>query len=95
MIHDDSPVKDDDFRYVQFPNGTFSLEVHLRLGSIQHPCKLGRSKTKHAVFVRIWKKHIPICDKCAENDVMIWYVYAIIPVVPHKAVAEVSKIGNL
>ena len=25
----------------------------------------------------------------------VWFLYKILPVVPHKAVAEVSKIGNL
>ena len=33
-------------------------------------------------------------DKALGYDV-VWALYACIPVVPHKAVAEVSEIGNL
>jgi hypothetical protein len=35
------------------------------------------------------------CRTFTHGSVLIWYSHIYLPVVPHKAVAEVSKIGNL
>ena len=40
-------------------------------------------------------RHPPIQEHLVYSNLICMYMYVYVPVVPHKAVAEVSKIGNL